>query len=426
MNIEYEIQTSNLDEDFFRRKNEQTDFRNFMIKMKEDLYTEAISEYKDIDLLIKDLKKEGYNSFDEYFNAEFLKGMDIDEFTEYSIEKNVQDYKDETLNNILIKLYSTNDENAQNIIFSAHYDCAEESYGAGDDGICVSGLLETIRCLKDKEYNNNNIFILFTDGEEDGYYGAYEFYDKNKINVDLIINFDNCGNVGKPILYRYTNDNLAKQYFKSVSNEVSYSLFNNTLFNTNSKFFRGDCSDFDAFSVCGYNSLDLAIIGNPKIYHNENDNFYNTDITTLKTLTKSMINMVNYYGNNNVELSNKQYVNFKLSSGFEFSLPKSLYIIVSGISLCIGFIYIILLFERKRKVILKIVSILLFLISLLSLIILKNLSLLCSIPLIILCIAEIIENKKIKFTFKLVSFEIYLFVIIQAFYYLLQYLIWSL
>ena len=66
-------------------------------------------------------------------------------------------------NIIVTKKSSTNA--TKNLIISAHYDSAEDSVGANDNGSGVAAVLELARILKDTEMPYNIKFILFS-GEE--------------------------------------------------------------------------------------------------------------------------------------------------------------------------------------------------------------------------------------------------------------------
>ena len=50
----------------------------------------------------------------------------------------------------------------KNLIISAHYDSAEDSVGANDNGSGVAAVLELARILKDTEMPYNVKFILFS------------------------------------------------------------------------------------------------------------------------------------------------------------------------------------------------------------------------------------------------------------------------
>ncbi|EGG34681.1 hypothetical protein HMPREF9412_1459 [Paenibacillus sp. HGF5] len=80
--------------------------------------------------------------------------------------------------NVLVKLEGTGSDHA--MMMSAHYDSVQQGPGASDDGSGVAALLETIRVLKSAPPLKNDIYFVFTDGEEQGLMGAKEFWTKSK------------------------------------------------------------------------------------------------------------------------------------------------------------------------------------------------------------------------------------------------------
>lgn len=424
MNVEYDIQRIDLDETFFIKNGNRT--KEELERKKNDYYIQLQNKSKNnnVDELVR--KELGYNSFDEFYSKEILNGESIDSLVQKKINEDIIKYKNQSLNNIIVKLGASNDKTAKNIVLVAHYDSEENSYGAGDDGICVSSLLETIRCNNCNNFMNN-IYVVFTDGEEKNYWGAYELIENIDINPDLLINFDNSGNSGKLVLYHYSNSNIAKQYFEAVANECSYSFSNDILYNKNSNFYQGDCSDAFVFVEKKYATLDFAITGNPYYYHSSKDNFYNIDVNTLNNMTKSMMTIVQYYSNNKIELEkDSNNLHFNIMNGVMISINKTIYTVISIVLICIVFIYIIIMFKKHDKLWKKILSVLCLTGAILTLSIFKYFSCIASVPIIIMIIVEFIKNKKIKELTSLILLEFYLFVVLQPIMMLSQFIIWSL
>lgn len=334
LNVNYNVSEHKLNEEIFNKilkRNKE--------KIKNSFYSDFKNEIGSEDVEKRIKEETGYDTFDEFYNEVILKENNYELELEERCKKEIQKYKNEILNNIIVKMKSKADNNTNNILFVAHYDSTEQSYGAGDNGMNVAGLLETIRILKDKQFNNN-IYILFTDGEESSYLGAYSFIENNNIKFDLVINFDNAGSSGNMMLYHYSNDFLTKQYFKSVNNESSYSFINDLLYNPNSRFYQGSTSDAFAFIENGYNTIDIALSCNAQNYHGEEDNFYNIDVNALSETTKNMIDMFSYYGDNGeINTNDEKLINFQLFKGFEISLKQKTYIIISMLIIAINYIY---------------------------------------------------------------------------------------
>ena len=103
--------------------------------------------------------------------------------------------------NIIVTKKSSTDM-TKNLIISAHYDSAEDSVGANDNGSGVAAVLELARILKDTEMPYNVKFILFS-GEEKYMLGSRWYVgnlseDERKqiigvINIDTIAEKSDLG-----------------------------------------------------------------------------------------------------------------------------------------------------------------------------------------------------------------------------------------
>ena len=93
-------------------------------------------------------------------------------------------------------------DTTKNLIISAHYDSAEDSVGANDNGSGVAAVLELARILKDTEMPYNIKFILFS-GEEKYMLGSRWYVGKltederkqiiGVINIDTIAEKSDLG-----------------------------------------------------------------------------------------------------------------------------------------------------------------------------------------------------------------------------------------
>ena len=103
--------------------------------------------------------------------------------------------------NIIVTKNSSIDT-TKNLIISAHYDSAEDSVGANDNGSGVAAVLELARILKDTEMPYNVKFILFS-GEEKYMLGSRRYVGKltederkqiiGVINIDTIAEKSDLG-----------------------------------------------------------------------------------------------------------------------------------------------------------------------------------------------------------------------------------------
>ena len=120
---------------------------------------------------------------------------------EYNDENNENAIVDGIGENIIVTKNSSIDT-TKNLIISAHYDSAEDSVGANDNGSGVAAVLELARILKDTEIPYNIKFILFS-GEEKYMLGSRWYVGKltederkqiiGVINIDTIAEKSDLG-----------------------------------------------------------------------------------------------------------------------------------------------------------------------------------------------------------------------------------------
>ena len=136
----------------------------------------------------------------EYFGNLGYDNIEYQKF-EYNNENNENAIVDGIGENIIVTKNSSIDT-TKNLIISAHYDSAEDSVGANDNGSGVAAVLELARILKDTEIPYNIKFILFS-GEEKYMLGSRWYVGKltederkqiiGVINIDTIAEKSDLG-----------------------------------------------------------------------------------------------------------------------------------------------------------------------------------------------------------------------------------------
>ena len=136
----------------------------------------------------------------EYFGNLGYDNIEYQKF-EYNDENNENAIVDGIGENIIVTKNSSIDT-TKNLIISAHYDSAEDSVGANDNGSGVAAVLELARILKDTEIPYNIKFILFS-GEEKYMLGSRWYVGKltederkqiiGVINIDTIAEKSDLG-----------------------------------------------------------------------------------------------------------------------------------------------------------------------------------------------------------------------------------------
>jgi len=93
-----------------------------------------------------------------------------------------------TVENVIVRVPGTR-SSARDVLITAHYDSVPVGPGAGDDGVSVAAMLETMRALEAGAPLKNDVVFLFTDGEEMVWLGAKAFVRHHPEMGDVRIAF---------------------------------------------------------------------------------------------------------------------------------------------------------------------------------------------------------------------------------------------
>ncbi len=99
--------------------------------------------------------------------------------------------KSGSIENVIIRLPGT--ASTRDVLITAHYDSHPPAPGAGDNGMSVAAMLETMRALRAGSPLRSDTVFLFTDGEEKGFLGASAFVNeflKAKEETGVVLCFD--------------------------------------------------------------------------------------------------------------------------------------------------------------------------------------------------------------------------------------------
>lgn len=180
------------------------------------------------------------------------------------------------------------------IYIVSHYDSAPNSYGAGDDGAAVVGMMECIRALKtsSKAFKNDFVF-LFTDAEEIGLLGADAAVRDSAIKADMamVFNYDGTAVRGAsmllevnpataPMLSRYSK--LPHPFGTSVSSEVK-------------KRTPGDV-DFTIFKKAAIPGFSTVLAEGRSHYHSLVDRPEFIDSSSLQQQGENMLALIRQFG----------------------------------------------------------------------------------------------------------------------------------
>ncbi|HKV42533.1 MAG TPA: M20/M25/M40 family metallo-hydrolase, partial [Blastocatellia bacterium] len=195
--------------------------------------------------------------------------------------------------NVVARMSGT--ANTRAVMLVAHYDSVPTGPGASDDGSGVATLLETLRALKASPSLRNDVIFLFSDGEEEGLYGARAFVRDNPWvkDVGVALNFEARGAGGTSFMFETSNDNgwLIRQFAAAApypsANSLTYALY---------KLLPND-TDMTEFKKAGMAGLNFAYIGDWNRYHTMLDTVQNLDARSLQQDGSYALAMAGKFGN---------------------------------------------------------------------------------------------------------------------------------
>jgi hypothetical protein len=285
------------------------------------------------------------------------------------------------------------------VLFMAHYDTVVESPGASDDGISVASLLQVVREQSSKTDNKTDLYFLFTDGEEFGDVGSsgFIYYHKSGLlkNVNRVYNFDVNRNSGGVYLYETSDGDyeLVKDFLAANVYPLPFS------FAEMPYHLSGKGTDLTAFLTNGYSGLNFSMTAGASVYHTAEDNFENLNKNSAYNIYKIASVLAEHSAK-----SGFVHDSGSKTDGVYFPVFKGVAVLIADyVSVIIGILaavsgIAVILFSRKRKVKLPVLTIAIALFSLLSLgtvILLNAFSYLFWIPVFVLALVLLSNTLKL-------------------------------
>ena len=188
------------------------------------------------------------------------------------------------------------------ILIVAHYDSRGHigrtgelgnSYGAADDGYGIATMLEIARLFKDKNLENT-IYLLMTDAEETGLYGASKAAEEPFMDhVGFVINIEARGVTGPAYMFETSVDNdKVLDFYKNAEFPVSYSLA------TAVYTVMPNSTDFTEFLAEGKNGINFAVLNGLFYYHTPHDNYTNVNQSSIAHYGTQIVPLVEEFAMN--------------------------------------------------------------------------------------------------------------------------------
>jgi len=206
-----------------------------------------------------------------------------------------------SVGNVVARLKGTGAGRA--LMLAAHYDSVPNSPGAADDGAGVAALLETARALKAGPPLKNDVIFLFTDGEENGLFGARAFVGEHPWAKDVaaVFNFEARGNSGPSIMFETSNGNnwLVREFAaaspRPVANSLSYEIY---------RLMPND-TDLSVFKEAGMAGMNFAFIMGVPHYHARIDSVEGIDERSLQHHGSNALAIARHFGNLDMQAAAK-------------------------------------------------------------------------------------------------------------------------
>lgn len=185
------------------------------------------------------------------------------------------------------------------VMLVSHYDSTPGGPGAADDAVSVASMLvaleQSVNAYKAGTLKND-MYFLFTDGEELGLIGATHFVNNHadmKEYIKLVANFEARGNEGTLLMFQTSpnSNQLIRQLKKAVSNVDAFSVAA-SIYAT-----MPNDTDLTRFLDAGYPScLNFAMIDGSETYHQATDTFENISRDSAYMYYETVTQLAEYFG----------------------------------------------------------------------------------------------------------------------------------
>jgi hypothetical protein len=202
-----------------------------------------------------------------------------------------------TAENVIVRLPGAADS-TRDVLITAHYDSAPSAPGAGDNGVSVAAMLETMRVLEAGEPLENDVVFLFTDGEELGGPGAEAFVNRHPAarQLGVAFVFEGWPESGATEM-NTTSPGDAWLVRQLVA--ASPPVYTNSVYNADDRARLGN--DFAAFPPAGITSAEFLNSGSTVRYHTSRDNVAAIDPGVMQDHGDTMLALARHFGNLDLE-----------------------------------------------------------------------------------------------------------------------------
>lgn len=179
----------------------------------------------------------------------------------------------------------------QPLVLASHYDSCRFGPGAGDAGSCVAAITEAARLLTiQSDRLKRPVWLLFTDGEENGLLGALEVIAEHPLSRQrpLVLNFDARGSSGPVVMYETHPGNMTA--VSAWINQLARPRITGSIFTSVYRSMPNG-TDFSVFQEAGWQGFNFAIIDGAHRYHQPDDTIANLDPRSVQHFGEQALKM---------------------------------------------------------------------------------------------------------------------------------------
>ncbi len=196
------------------------------------------------------------------------------------------------LQNVIARISGKNPGNA--VLIITHFDSTPFGPGAGDNASGTAVLLEIARLLKNNPQLDNDVILIFEDGEEWGYLGGYLFTREHPWmkDVKLVIGLDTAA-WGPVVLLQTTPENgfLVDGYARGVNNPTAYGFFADANWNI-----AHDDSEILPFVEKGIPGIEFEDPSASLVKHSAADTLELVNMGSVQQMGSQVSDLVRQYG----------------------------------------------------------------------------------------------------------------------------------
>lgn len=265
------------------------------------------------------------------------------------------------IQNILATIPGTSDTG---ILLVAHYDSRGHigragelgrSYGAADDGYGLATMLEIARLYGDRTIQNT-IYLLFTDAEETGLFGAEMAAKETWLmeKVGFVVNLEARGVDGPAYMFETSvNNRKVVDFYRQAELPVSYSLA------TAVYTVMPNSTDFTEFLAIGKQGVNFAVLKGLYNYHTPFDNYTAISLTSIQHYGSQIVPLVETFVSDPAYASPEAFED--TTNSVFFTILPNVFVAYSeplAIALNLGFLVLFVLFVtylelRKKRTVLS-------------------------------------------------------------------------